>query len=139
MGVLAPQRFIHAVKKADERFRSFMHQDAQEFLNFLLDTLLETVTALERPEHKTNGGSGGASMSSSAEGTKTFIHELFCGRTVSQTRCMNCEGCSKREEQVMELTLEIDRPDTTLKRCLLAYRCACHFPIGSHFPIVNVK
>jgi ubiquitin C-terminal hydrolase len=102
-GVLTPQRFIHAVKRADERFRSYMHQDAQEFLNFLLDTLLETVTALEKPATVNGGTSQGASQSSVE--AKTFVHELFCGKTVSQTRCMNCESCSKREEQVMEFTL----------------------------------
>lgn len=123
--MLTPHRFIHAVKRADERFRSYMHQDAQEFLNFLLDTLLETVTALERPP-TTNGGASQAS----SEGS-TFIHELFCGKTVSQTRCMNCENCSQREEQVMEFTLEIDRPDTTLLRCLCAYRCAPVEPSGT--------
>eukprot|EP00899_Mesostigma_viride_P029547 jgi/Mesvir1/9778/Mv12412-RA.1 len=40
-GVIAPRRFISCLKKENELFRSYMHQDAQEFLYFLLNNLVE--------------------------------------------------------------------------------------------------
>jgi len=39
-GVIAPKRFVQRVKKQNELFRSYMHQDAHEFLNFLLNELV---------------------------------------------------------------------------------------------------
>ncbi|KAG8097152.1 hypothetical protein GUJ93_ZPchr0013g34436 [Zizania palustris] len=40
-GVIAPKRFIQRLKKQNEIFRSYMHQDAHEFLNFLLNELVD--------------------------------------------------------------------------------------------------
>ncbi|GBG72228.1 hypothetical protein CBR_g11160 [Chara braunii] len=40
-GVIAPKRFVQRVKKENELFRSYMHQDAHEFLNFLLNELAD--------------------------------------------------------------------------------------------------
>ncbi|KAJ7294344.1 hypothetical protein O6H91_Y264700 [Diphasiastrum complanatum] len=40
-GVIAPKRFVQRVKKQNELFRSYMHQDAHEFLNFLLNELVD--------------------------------------------------------------------------------------------------
>jgi uncharacterized UBP type Zn finger protein len=37
-GVLAPKRFVARLKRDNEAFRSFMHQDAHEFLNYLLNS-----------------------------------------------------------------------------------------------------
>ena len=37
-GVVAPKRFIARLKKDNELFRSYMHQDAHEFLNYLLNS-----------------------------------------------------------------------------------------------------
>ncbi|KAG6400501.1 hypothetical protein SASPL_137338 [Salvia splendens] len=40
-GVLAPNRFVQRLKKQNEKFRSYMHQDAHEFLNYLLNELVD--------------------------------------------------------------------------------------------------
>ncbi|KAL6220094.1 hypothetical protein ACLB2K_007851 [Fragaria x ananassa] len=40
-GVIAPKRFVQRLKKQNELFRSYMHQDAHEFLNFLLNELVD--------------------------------------------------------------------------------------------------
>ena len=37
-GVLSPKRFVARLKRDNELFRSFQHQDAHEFLNFLLNS-----------------------------------------------------------------------------------------------------
>ncbi|KAI9100456.1 hypothetical protein DFS34DRAFT_648371 [Phlyctochytrium arcticum] len=40
-GVVAPQQFIAILKKENELFRSTMHQDAHEMLNYLLNAIAE--------------------------------------------------------------------------------------------------
>ncbi|MCE0481812.1 Ubiquitin carboxyl-terminal hydrolase 3, partial [Datura stramonium] len=40
-GVIAPKRFVQRLKKQNEIFRSYMHQDAHEFLNYLLNELVD--------------------------------------------------------------------------------------------------
>ncbi|MQL90466.1 hypothetical protein Taro_023065 [Colocasia esculenta] len=37
MGVIGPKCFVQRVKKQHDLFRSYMHQDVHEFLNFLLN------------------------------------------------------------------------------------------------------
>lgn len=74
----------------------------------------------------TSSGTNGTSASSKTKAEpKTFVHDIFCGRRVTHTRCMNCETQSQREETFMELTLNLE-PDTTLEQCMLASRYAFH-------------
>lgn len=42
-GVVAPKKFVQKLRKENELFRSFMHQDAHEFLNYLLNVIAETL------------------------------------------------------------------------------------------------
>eukprot|EP00892_Ulva_mutabilis_P004462 jgi/Ulvmu1/2388/UM130_0021.1 len=163
VGSISPSPFITSVRQADRRFRNTAHHDAQEFLNFLLHNLDETVQKVNKQRAASGEASvhsegdslryeataeasrdeqdatasppetaafnGGAGSSSTTHGTsasskttvepKTFVHDIFCGRRVTHTRCMNCETQSQREETFMELTLNLE-PDTTLEQCMLA-------------------
>ena len=160
------------MRQRDRRFRNTAHQDAQEFLNFTLDSLVEVVQKIQQRRTQENApcqsepmqrnglvgeGSAGREMHGatapvsgsrpsavvSPSGHKpgvsggsirreqpapvehtSFVHDIFCGKTVTHTRCMNCEAQSKREENFMELTLDVDQQDTTLEQCMLAFRCA---------------
>jgi ubiquitin C-terminal hydrolase len=40
---VSPKSFVQRLKQDNELFRSFMHQDAHEFLNFLLNDCCETL------------------------------------------------------------------------------------------------
>jgi hypothetical protein len=40
---VSPKQFVQRLKHDNELFRSFMHQDAHEFLNFLLNDCCETL------------------------------------------------------------------------------------------------
>ena len=42
-GTVAPRAFIDKLKELNENFRSTMHQDAHEFLNFLLNRIVEEI------------------------------------------------------------------------------------------------
>ncbi|KAL9253403.1 Ubiquitin carboxyl-terminal hydrolase 3-like protein [Drosera capensis] len=89
-GVIAPKRFVQRVRKENELFRGYMHQDAHEFLNFLLNELVDILekesaaTKVENtsPEKTANGPSNGhLSASNGANGSKeplvTWVHKNF--------------------------------------------------------------
>lgn len=50
-GVLAPRKFVQKLRKENELFRGFMHQDAHEFLNYLLNVIAE-ILQKEQKEQK---------------------------------------------------------------------------------------
>jgi ubiquitin C-terminal hydrolase len=51
-GTVAPSAFIEQLRRANELFRSSMHQDAHEFFNYLLNKIVEEI----EEDHK-NGSS----------------------------------------------------------------------------------
>merc|ERR1712137_1426602 len=89
-GVYQPRRFIAILQKQNELFRGNMHQDAHEFLNFLLNEIAEGLQR-ERKEKQREEEEGpseqeppspdSVSSSSSQHSTtpapKTFIQTIF--------------------------------------------------------------
>lgn len=47
-GIISPYRLVEVLKRDNEMFRGALHQDAHEFFNFLLNTILDTVDEHER-------------------------------------------------------------------------------------------
>jgi len=116
-GVVPPRAFIDKLKEVNELFRSTMHQDAHEFLNYLLNKIVEEIE--EKPLRQPGTPLGDdceslrrvtfltfnvqlVSMSTShpaltaATGTTsgsspTLVHRLFEGVLTSETRCLTCE------------------------------------------------
>ncbi|KAK2982330.1 hypothetical protein RJ640_009027, partial [Escallonia rubra] len=87
-GVVAPKRFVQIVKKQNELFRGYVHQDAHEFLNFLLNELVdilekESVAAKSSPETSSlpeksaNGPMNGQANGFKKEPLVTWVHENF--------------------------------------------------------------
>jgi ubiquitin C-terminal hydrolase len=52
-GVVAPRAFIDKLKEVNELFRSTMHQDAHEFLNYLLNKVVEEIEGERRQQPAT--------------------------------------------------------------------------------------
>ncbi|PSC77008.1 Ubiquitin carboxyl-terminal hydrolase 3 [Micractinium conductrix] len=48
---------------------------------------------------------------------RTWVHELFQGKLVNETRCLQCETVTCREEDFYDLSLEIDQ-NCSLTSCL---------------------
>jgi ubiquitin carboxyl-terminal hydrolase 9/13 len=42
-GTIAPRPFIEKLRELNEAFRTTMHQDAHEFLNYLLNRIVEEI------------------------------------------------------------------------------------------------
>ncbi|KAH8914048.1 cysteine proteinase, partial [Atractiella rhizophila] len=93
-GAVAPKDFIACLRKENELFRSTMHQDAHEFLNYLLNTVAEEV-----------------------EKHETWVHSLFEGVLTNETRCLTCETVTSRDESFLDLSIDIEQ-NSSITSCL---------------------
>ncbi|MQL83041.1 hypothetical protein Taro_015534 [Colocasia esculenta] len=127
-GVIGPKRFVQRVKKQHDLFRSYMHQDAHEFLNFLLNELADIL------EKELNDVKGSPETSSPSEknanglqnspvnGVKeepqmTWVHKSFQGILTNETRCLRCETVTARDETFLDLSLDIEQ-NSSITSCL---------------------
>ncbi|XP_028755180.1 ubiquitin carboxyl-terminal hydrolase 4-like isoform X1 [Neltuma alba] len=126
-GVIAPKRFVQRLKKQNELFRSYMHQDAHEFLNFLLNELvdiLEKEAQAAKSDQETSPPSdpGNVPKNGLANGTKkeplvTWVHKNFQGILTNETRCLRCETVTARDETFFDLSLDIEQ-NSSITSCL---------------------
>lgn len=126
-GVVAPKKFVQRVKKENEVFRTFMHQDAHEFLNFLLNELVdilekEAKAAKTSPkgasEHVANGQSHTIPNGlHKEEPSVTWVHQNFQGILTNETRCLRCETVTARDETFLDLSLDIEQ-NSSITSCL---------------------
>lgn len=119
-GVIAPVNFINKVKKENgkitkleqlklkrtkirilELFRSSMHQDAHEFLNYILNTIADDVQkyqqrfADEQSSIHSGSSQGNDTETTTASKPKTtWVHQLFEGIFSNETKCLSCETVS---------------------------------------------
>ncbi|DBA83770.1 hypothetical protein WJX77_007460 [Trebouxia sp. C0004] len=115
-GVIAPKRFVQRLKRDNELFRSYMHQDAHEFLYFLFNEISEVLEKSEK-DKLSAAQNGNTSTSSQQPTPKTWVHELFQGTMVNEMRCMQCETVTSREEAFYDLSLEIEH-NSSVTSCL---------------------
>lgn len=115
-GTAAPRAFITKLKEVNTAFDSTMHQDAHEFLNYLLNRIVEEAeqegrekvedckqiptislsrilsdqftvsSSLITATDTINSNSGHQSPQDA-----TIVHRLFEGTLTSETRCLTCE------------------------------------------------
>lgn len=104
-GCVSPRAFIDRLRQDNELFRGHMHQDAHEFLNFLLNECCDNVEG----ELKQAG--------EWEPGKKTWIHDIFEGKLANQTRCLWCENTTNREECFLDLSVDVDQ-NTSITACL---------------------
>ncbi|USW54896.1 Putative ubiquitin specific protease, papain-like cysteine peptidase superfamily [Septoria linicola] len=124
IGVVSPHRFLEILRRDNEMFRSAMHQDAHEFLNLLLNQVMDNVElfAKQHPQiPATPLANGNAHDSKELALTKThsttapmktldthWVHDLFEGTLTSETRCLTCENTSQRDEAFLDLSVDLD-------------------------------
>ncbi|GMH43250.1 hypothetical protein BSKO_11172 [Bryopsis sp. KO-2023] len=109
-GVISPKKFVQRVKRDNDQFCGYMHQDAHEFLNFML---LKISDILEKEERAARGVPA-------SEPVTTWVHEIFQGKLVHETRCLQCETTTSQEEVFMDLHLAIEH-NCSLTSCLKKY------------------
>ncbi|OEL33018.1 Ubiquitin carboxyl-terminal hydrolase 4 [Dichanthelium oligosanthes] len=126
-GVIAPKRFIQRLKKQNEIFRSYMHQDAHEFLNFLLNELVDILEKEHNAARESlqnlslqknlNGPINGQTNGSHKELAATWVHKCFQGILTNETRCLRCETVTDRDETFFDLSLDIEQ-NSSITSCL---------------------
>eukprot|EP00128_Syssomonas_multiformis_P002422 Colp12_sorted_trinity150504_noHs@9728 len=84
-----------------------MHQDAHEFLNYLLNQCGEL---LEKEERAKRG-------LPNSEPVKTWVHEIFEGTLTNETKCLSCETVSSKDECFLDLSVDIEQ-NSSITRCL---------------------
>ncbi|KAH9816141.1 ubiquitin carboxyl-terminal hydrolase 12 [Melampsora americana] len=121
IGAVAPQAFITTLKRYNELFRSTMHQDAHEFLNYLVNSVAEDVMVeqerLRKAEENSPLSEPPLSSFRFAEPGRTWVHELFEGVLTNETKCLTCETVTQRDESFLDLSIDIEQ-NTSLTACL---------------------
>jgi ubiquitin carboxyl-terminal hydrolase 12/46 len=104
-----------------------MHQDAHEFLNFLLN---EIVDILERESSSANDSPETTSpekMSNGAvvhgvrkEPLVTWVHKSFQGILTNETKCLMCETITAKDETFLDLSVDVEQ-NSSVTSCLKSF------------------
>ncbi|KAI9317290.1 hypothetical protein BX666DRAFT_1944226 [Dichotomocladium elegans] len=93
-----------------------MHQDAHEFLNYLLNTIAEDV-------HKHQ-----AETQKEGDVQETWVHQLFEGVFSNESKCLTCETVTSRDEKFMDLSIDVEM-NSSVTSCLRQFSASeilCH-------------
>ncbi|XP_035380558.1 ubiquitin carboxyl-terminal hydrolase 46 isoform X3 [Electrophorus electricus] len=100
-----------------------MQQDAHEFLNYLLNTVADILQE-EKKQGKQNGRPKSDRGSASSDVTQpenkaepTWVHDIFQGTLTNETRCLNCETVSSKDEDFLDLSVDVEQ-NTSITHCL---------------------
>lgn len=85
IGVVSPAYFISLLKERNYLFRqNNMHHDAHEFLNYLINEIIESLGS-----------------------TNNWCTELFQGVITNETKCLSCETITSKHEFFLDLPVDI--------------------------------
>ncbi|XBI46675.1 hypothetical protein VPH35_110856 [Triticum aestivum] len=129
-GVISPKRFVHRVRKQNESFCSSMHQDAHEFLNFLLNEIVDILekefsTVKDSPESTSPGRAANGEVYHLANEVRreplvTWVHKNFQGILTNETKCLMCETVTAKDETFLDLSIDIEQ-NSSLTSCLKSF------------------
>ncbi|RXM30348.1 Ubiquitin carboxyl-terminal hydrolase 46 [Acipenser ruthenus] len=120
VGVIPPKKFISRLRKENDLFDNYMQQDAHEFLNYLLNTvadILQEETTQEKQNGKLKNGSTTSDVEESNKIDPTWVHDIFQGTLTNETRCLNCETVSSKDEDFLDLSVDVEQ-NTSITHCL---------------------
>lgn len=109
-----------------------MHQDAHEFLNFLLNSILEVLAGhLTDIKPKLENFQKSHQLQQTDQQTQldpqllppTWIQELFEGTLANETKCLTCENVTSKHESFLDLSVDIDQ-HTSIASCLRNFSCS---------------
>jgi ubiquitin carboxyl-terminal hydrolase 9/13 len=119
MGVVSPHKFLEILRRDNEMFRTPMHQDAHEFLNLLLNEVVENVEQFSKSRIAEVGEPepNGVVAPTINNNNTGWVHELFEGTLTSETRCLTCENTSQRDEAFLDLSVDLEQ-HSSVTSCL---------------------
>jgi ubiquitin C-terminal hydrolase len=92
---VSPTDLVSSLKKEFSSFRNLYHQDAQELFSFMMNDLILDFSSTSRQ------GKTGKKVNS-------WLQKLFIGTTSTTTTCLTCENTTTRNEEFLDLSLEIN-------------------------------
>lgn len=111
-GTISPKKFVARLRREKAIFNNYNQHDAHEFFNYLLNTIADLLAA----ETKASGDTDNGDSSSEKHANKTWIRDIFQGTLTNVTRCLNCESLSSKDEDFLDLSVEIQiNPTKTIQ------------------------
>ncbi|XP_060934552.1 ubiquitin carboxyl-terminal hydrolase 46 [Limanda limanda] len=122
VGVIPPKKFISRLRKENDLFDNYMQQDAHEFLNYLLNTVADILQEEKKQERqngrlKNNGTAVPTETETENKTEPTWVHDIFQGTLTNETRCLNCETVSSKDEDFLDLSVDVEQ-NTSITHCL---------------------
>eukprot|EP00301_Raphidiophrys_heterophryoidea_P027580 c9723_g1_i1.p1 GENE.c9723_g1_i1~~c9723_g1_i1.p1 ORF type:complete len:467 (-),score=84.32 c9723_g1_i1:1697-3097(-) len=108
-GVIGPKKFVTKLRKENELFQGDEHQDAHEFLNYLLNHIVSVLQKEAAPSPNT--------PLSEISKIRTWVHELFEGTLTNETKCLCCETVTNVVEPFLDLSVDVES-NSSLTACL---------------------
>ena len=113
MGVVLPSRLVEVLREKFAFFRPPIHHDAHEFLNLLLNDIVEQVDAYTKKLASTavsplQDTTSNHAFVNPSLAKSSWVHELFEGILTSETRCLTCENVSQRDEIFLDLSVDLE-------------------------------
>ena len=128
-GIVKPSRFLEILRSGNDMFNGQQHQDAHEFLNYVLNEVIENVEAHQKrlmrnghaiPPKPTEPASSASSTSNASGSVTGWMHEIFQGQLTSETKCLTCENVSRRDEHFLDLSIDLEK-NSSVTSCLRAF------------------
>eukprot|EP00045_Choanoeca_perplexa_P013992 m.161326 g.161326 ORF g.161326 m.161326 type:complete len:1598 (+) comp16526_c0_seq1:148-4941(+) len=124
---VGPRAFKAAISRRSERFKGYGQQDAQEFLEFLLDELHEDVNRVgQKPYVELKSSDGRPDQEVAAEAWRDFLKrddspivDLFQGQLKSKLTCPTCSHVSITFDPFRTLSLPLPSLKQTVAVVLL--------------------
>ncbi|TNV77791.1 hypothetical protein FGO68_gene10338 [Halteria grandinella] len=96
---LNTKKLMKRIKSLNELFNNEDHHDSHEFMMWLLNTINDEMAGPQSQQRM------------------TFVREVFEGKLVSRTRCLECECGGERDETFLALSVDIDKGHS-LNQCI---------------------
>eukprot|EP00730_Choanoeca_flexa_P018810 TRINITY_DN9165_c0_g1_i4.p1 TRINITY_DN9165_c0_g1~~TRINITY_DN9165_c0_g1_i4.p1 ORF type:complete len:435 (+),score=76.98 TRINITY_DN9165_c0_g1_i4:196-1500(+) len=107
---LQPKQFHALLREDNEIYNNTMQQDAQEFINYLLNRLTELVL-------EDQGISAESVSRGSGETPKTWVQDIFEGTLTNELKCLTCESVTTLNESFLDLSVDVTQ-NCSLTSCL---------------------
>ncbi|KAJ3370551.1 hypothetical protein HDU91_006140 [Kappamyces sp. JEL0680] len=120
VGVIGPKQFMTKLKQENEIFSSTQQQDAHEMFNYLINEIAETLIKHSKDfsqKFRKHGLAPKMVHDPKIPVFKSWIHELFEGELTNETKCLNCESVTNRDEPFLDLSVDIEQ-NSSLSTCL---------------------
>jgi len=120
VGTIAPKKFIARLRKEKVDFDNYMQHDAHEFLYFLINHINEIIIAERNQQPSGKGNKSNATNLNTEPGDAkkpTWISDIFQGIFTSETRCLNCETVTSKDEDFFDLSIDVEQ-NTSITSCL---------------------